>query len=31
MDGLGPRVKTWAPVNDRLMFQDAVLVSEAAD
>lgn len=29
MDGLGPRVKTWAPVNDRLMFHLAELVEDA--
>jgi len=25
LDGLGPKVKTWAPVNDRLMFHKVEL------
>ncbi|MBT4740046.1 MAG: ABC transporter substrate-binding protein [Rhodospirillaceae bacterium] len=28
LDGLGPRVKTWAPVNDRLMLHKAELFAE---
>ena len=28
LDGLGPRVKTWAPINDRLMLHEAEVFAE---